>query len=404
MKTLKIISFIILTSIVCSASANDGRRNPSLSDFPAGTKFLALTFDDGPTTNETVKILDELRRLDPNAKVTFYVNGAMFNAQTLPVLRRMIAEGHDVDNHGFNHYTHGNAHPDSPVRLDTPEKARENMQRNSQAIFDATGYWPFSFRAPFFEWGNQLRGLDVTLNMVFVHAIYDTNDWSQSNQSNPQGMASALIASDRVRDGAIILMHDAPAGARQGTVNSLQHFIPQLIAQGYAFVTVRELFMIKQYQPERFTSPFDIWNPNARVPFNAETGGNRGAWAHQDFWPNNTNNWWLQDWWTCSTPPWERTNGEICNDDPTSIHNTANKETTSFAGIQNGKINLQLQAGNYTAELYSLQGFLISKVEINATNGINATGLRTDNLSKGMFILNVKQEGTPVLSQKVFVE
>jgi hypothetical protein len=247
-----------------------------------------------------------LKRLNPNAKVTFYINGAMINDQTRPILQRMIAEGHDVDNHGYNHLSHGGAHPDSRLNgqnviLDTPEKVRDNIQRNSKTIFDATGFWPFSFRAPFFEWGNHLRGIDVELNIPFVHARYDTKDYS--NQDAPQGMATSLI--DAAKDGTIILMHDAPAGIRQGTVNSLQYFIPQLISQGYAFVTVRELFMIKQAQPERFHSSHETGNPNLGLPI-SESTTNGKRYNHEDFWPNNNDNWWLQDWWACPTPPWER--------------------------------------------------------------------------------------------------
>jgi len=90
---------------------------------------------------------------------------------------------------------------------------------------------------------------------------------------------------------------------------------------------------------------------------------------------------------------------------PTSITQTANKKPTSisFAGIKNGQINLQLQAGNYTAELYNLQGRMINRTNIAATNGLNATGLRTDNLAKGVFFLNVKQAGNSVLRQKISV-
>ena len=91
--------------------------------------------------------------------------------------------------------------------------------------------------------------------------------------------------------------------------------------------------------------------------------------------------------------------------DPTSIVQIASKKplSSSFAGISNGQINLQLQAGTYTVELYNLQGRMISQVNINATNGINATGLRADNLSRGVFILNVKRAGTSVLRQRVSI-
>jgi len=78
-----------------------------------------------------------------------------------------------------------------------------------------------------------------------------------------------------------------------------------------------------------------------------------------------------------------------------------NASTASFAGIRGGQISLNLSAGNYTAELYNMQGRLISSVNISAINGINATGLRTDSLARGIFILNVKQSGVPVLKQRI---
>jgi hypothetical protein len=90
----------------------------------------------------------------------------------------------------------------------------------------------------------------------------------------------------------------------------------------------------------------------------------------------------------------------------TSIGKNANNKVTkfAFAGIKNGQINLHLQAGTYTAELYNLQGRMIAKSEINAAiNGVNASGLRIDNLSKGVFVLNVKQKGVSVLRQKISV-
>ena len=89
----------------------------------------------------------------------------------------------------------------------------------------------------------------------------------------------------------------------------------------------------------------------------------------------------------------------------TSITQTTNRTPTSFsfAGIHDGQINLQLQAGNYTAELYNLQGRLVGRASINAINGVNASGLRTDNLPSGIFYLNVKQKGVSVLQHKIFV-
>jgi hypothetical protein len=98
----------------------------------------------------------------------------------------------------------------------------------------------------------------------------------------------------------------------------------------------------------------------------------------------------------------------VIGDVPTTtiLKNTMKKiiQTANFAGIKNGQINLNLKAGAYTAQLYNLQGRLIKSVDIAAINGTNATGLRTDNLSKGILILNVKQAGVSVLKQKITVK
>ena len=407
MKTLKITLFI-LASFVFFASANDGKRIPKRSDYPANAKFIAITFDDGPNTTYTVHVLDKLKA--HGARATFYVQGQKINAATTPVLQRAIAEGHDVDSHSWDHPSFGLPVEGVP-QITIASEARDNLQRTSQAIFNATGYWPWSFRAPFLEWGTKawtgidvLEGLDREFKMAFIDTGIDTKDYE--NQGSPQTIANNVLNfNDVTLDGGIILMHD-DGGARPGTVLSLDILLPALKARGFEVVTVRELFILKGVTPELFHGSNVMW-PRVNQRADLQNLNISPTWRHWDnferLYPNNTNDWWLQDWWTCTTPPWNRQNGEICND-PTSVRNTANGEIASFVGIQNGQIDLQLQAGTYAAELYDLQGSLISKVEINATNGINATGLRTDNLPNGMFILHVKQAGNSVLRHKVFVK
>jgi hypothetical protein len=104
---------------------------------------------------------------------------------------------------------------------------------------------------------------------------------------------------------------------------------------------------------------------------------------------------------------WEGVEGGDGNIDWTAIADKgkiAKQNPASFAGIRNGHIALNLKAGNYTAELYNLQGRLVARDNINAVNGVNSTSLRTDNLSKGLFILNVKQAGKVMLNNKIMVK
>jgi len=90
---------------------------------------------------------------------------------------------------------------------------------------------------------------------------------------------------------------------------------------------------------------------------------------------------------------------------PVALQNISTQNTVlGFAGIKNGEINLSLQAGFYTIEIYNLQGRLIARRDLSAGNGINATGLRISDLARGMLILNVRQAGTSVLQHKMIVK
>lgn len=63
-------------------------------------KALYLTFDDGPTPGVTEEVLDLLKKF--GAKATFFCIGG--NAARNPELyQRIIAEGHMVGNHTYNH-------------------------------------------------------------------------------------------------------------------------------------------------------------------------------------------------------------------------------------------------------------------------------------------------------------
>jgi peptidoglycan/xylan/chitin deacetylase (PgdA/CDA1 family) len=278
-----------------------GRRSFRRSDFPADARFLALTFDDGPNTTFTVQILDNLYA--HGAFATFYVNPYKFDAQTLPVIHRMIREGHDVENHTFNHTGMGSV---------SAAEARADLQRTSQAIFDATGFWPFSFRAPFFAWGHvdlgggpMLFGLDRELNMAFVDSGLDPSDFNTQGAGGGQLIANRILThSNDHLNGGNILLHDC-GGARPQTVEAVRILVPALQARGFEIVTVRELFMIKEGMPETLNNGTMWPRVNQFVPVRRGQHDPR----FPDLWPNHPR--WFETistngWYTNPIPPWER--------------------------------------------------------------------------------------------------
>ena len=59
-----------------------------------------MTFDDGPTTSVTPKILDILK--EENVKATFFVIGKSVDAHP-EIVKRAYDEGHYIANHGYSH-------------------------------------------------------------------------------------------------------------------------------------------------------------------------------------------------------------------------------------------------------------------------------------------------------------
>ena len=64
-------------------------------------KVLYLTFDDGPIPEVTPWVLDELKKY--KAKATFFCIGKNID-ENPEVFKRIIAEGHRIGNHTYNHY------------------------------------------------------------------------------------------------------------------------------------------------------------------------------------------------------------------------------------------------------------------------------------------------------------
>ena len=67
---------------------------------PGRGKQLALTYDDGPNDPDTPRLLDILAK--HNVKATFFLIGR-YVQQRPDIVRRIVAEGHEIGNHTFLH-------------------------------------------------------------------------------------------------------------------------------------------------------------------------------------------------------------------------------------------------------------------------------------------------------------
>ena len=182
---------------------------------------VALTFDDGPDSALTPRILDILKTA--NAKATFFVLGN--HVQQYPeVVKRTAAEGHEVENHTF-------AHPDL-IKLRNPKLIRQQIDL-TQGALGAVGVTAKFMRPPY---GSMNASIGSVVNMPIILWNVDSQEWRTS--ANAAAVTQSILL--RVRNGAIVLMHDT----RTVTVDALPDITKDLIDRGYRFVTVAKLLSI----------------------------------------------------------------------------------------------------------------------------------------------------------------
>lgn len=182
--------------------------------------MIALTFDDGPRTSVTGRILDSLKA--SGAKATFFMVGSNVNANQ-GVIKRMAAQGFEVGNHTHDHkYL-------TKLSADQIVNQVGSANRKSQA---ACGISPVLVRPPggFID----ARSLSVLGNMGMPAIMWsiDTRDWQHRNAQK-----TIDIVLRQVKDGDIILMHDIYSTS----ADAAAVLIPELTARGYQLVTVSEL-------------------------------------------------------------------------------------------------------------------------------------------------------------------
>ncbi|WP_446741635.1 glycosyltransferase [Silvibacterium acidisoli] len=216
-------------------------RSYTLEQYGYNPKKLALSFDDGPDPVWTPKILDILKKY--KVKGTFLVIGE--EAQdNVGLLRRYIAEGHEIGNHTYTH-------PDISEISDQQIRLELNL---TERLFAAKlGIQPLYFRPPYSidqepDTNDEAAPADRIQQMGYtiIGNKIDTDDWNEHPRKTPQEITDGVLAQLELMKtrpgfrGSIILMHDG-GGDRSATVNALPLLITTLRARGYELVPVSEL-------------------------------------------------------------------------------------------------------------------------------------------------------------------
>ena len=214
--------------------------------------YVAMTFDDGPHGANTPRLLDMLKQRKIHA--TFFMVGQCV-AEYPTIVKRMVAEGHEVANHSWSH-----------PQLSSMSEAsvREQLQKTHDAIIAACGVAPKTMRPPFGaftarqrawshgEWGYKCILWDV-----------DPLDWKVRNAEHVKNeILKAAVP------GSIILAHDI----HKSTIDAMPETLDGLLAKGFKFVTVSELLaMDKPLPPKPKATPAPKPDPAVAVKAEAAT-------------------------------------------------------------------------------------------------------------------------------------
>ena len=180
---------------------------------------IAITFDDGPSSRYTGRLLDGLK--ERNVKASFFLIGE--NAEENPVLvERIYKEGHLIGNHTYSHVQMTHLSEEAAVR---------EIEKTDQVISAITGEHVAYMRPPFGAWQ---RELEVRMEVLPVLWSVDPLDWTTENVDE---IVSKVVT--EVEEGDIILLHDWYASS----VEAALRIVDILQKEGYEFVTVDRLLI-----------------------------------------------------------------------------------------------------------------------------------------------------------------
>lgn len=192
-----------------------------------GSRYVALTFDDGPSGKYTRALLDGL--YDRGAKATFLLCG--YRIQDYPeIAQRIFEEGHEIGFHGYSH--------DSMKTMSRRGIAQELM--DTQALLPE-GCHPVFFRPPGGLSSDAVQQVAQARGLAILHWSVDPHDWEIHNK---QSIEAYVL--EQVCDGDIILLHDMSTAS----VEAALAIVDALLEEDFEFVTVSELARIRGSHPK----------------------------------------------------------------------------------------------------------------------------------------------------------
>ena len=165
-------------------------------------KTMYLTFDDGPSEENTQKVLDILR--DRDIKATFFLVGE--NVRNHPEMaRKIVAEGHTIGIHCDNH--------DYEALYKSVDSYVEDFEKARQTVYEVTGVETNLFRFP----GGSVNAYNKKVGQAIIKEMTDRGyiyyDWNASLEDavknpDPEKLIANGVETTLGRKKVVLLAHD----------------------------------------------------------------------------------------------------------------------------------------------------------------------------------------------------
>jgi len=189
---------------------------------------ISLTFDDGPNSEFTEKILEILKR--KNIKAAFFIIGKNIEGNE-NIVKQIDNEGHIIGNHSFGHKYWFNSLPSNVI-------AKE-INKNAEILKKIIGKKPKFYRTPFGLCSpNVARGIKKT-KVISIGWDFRSFDTMAKNEAK---LLNKL--KQNVKTSSIMLMHDN----NKFTLNVLEEFIDYCFTNGIEIVSLDKMIELNAYE------------------------------------------------------------------------------------------------------------------------------------------------------------
>jgi peptidoglycan/xylan/chitin deacetylase (PgdA/CDA1 family) len=232
---------------------------PRTVDFSRGnlnSGRMALTFDGGSGDGAAAGILDDLKA--KNVRCTFFLTGRFIN-KFPDVVRRMVAEGHEVGNHTWSH-PHLTTFVQNRRQQTLPQIDRRSFKqellKTANLFQQVTGKEMIKlWRAPYGEQNEEIRRWAAELGYTHVGwtvrkgQTLDTFDWVADPEDQLYQTSQTILRrilrfgenEEHGANGGIILMHLDTQRQEDPAAAIVPTLIDSIRTRGYYLVTVSQM-------------------------------------------------------------------------------------------------------------------------------------------------------------------